>query len=78
MRWAISLTAILFSSAAAFGQSTNGTITGVITDASGAVVAGAKISVQNPDTGSMYAATSTGTGNYTVAQLPSGTYVLQV
>jgi Carboxypeptidase regulatory-like domain/TonB dependent receptor-like, beta-barrel len=78
MRWTISLTAILFLSVAAFGQSTNGTITGVITDASGAVVAGAKISVQNPDTGSMYAATSTGTGNYTVAQLPSGTYVLKV
>ncbi len=78
MKWTISLTAILFSfSAAAFGQSA-GTITGLVTDASGAVVAGAKISVQNPNTGAMYAATSTGTGNYTVAQLPTGTYTLQV
>jgi hypothetical protein len=77
MKWVISWTAILFS-AAAFGQSANGTITGLVTDMSGAVVASAKISVHNPDTGSMYTATSTGTGNYTVAQLPSGTYDLQV
>jgi Carboxypeptidase regulatory-like domain/TonB dependent receptor-like, beta-barrel len=71
------LTSILFT-AAAFGQSTNGTITGVVTDMSGAVVAGAKISVQNTGTGFTYTATSTGTGNYTVAQLPTGTYDLKV
>jgi hypothetical protein len=73
----ISLAAVL-GSVAAFGQSTNGTITGVITDASGAVVAGALISVRNVDTGSMYSGDSTGTGNYTVAQLPTGTYDLRV
>ncbi len=38
----------------AFGQSTNGTITGVVTDMSGAVVPGAMISVQNTGTGFMY------------------------
>src|SRR5690349_9325741 len=77
MRWIVPLVAIL-SSAAASGQSANGTITGLVTDMTGAVVAGAKISFHNPDTGSMYASTSTGTGNYTVPQLPTGTYDLQV
>jgi hypothetical protein len=77
MKLVMSLAATLLS-AAAFGQSANGTITGLVTDMSGAVVAGAKISARNPDTGSMYAAISTGTGNYTVAQLPTGTYDLLV
>lgn len=77
MRWAISLTAMLLS-VAAFGQAINGTITGVVTDVSGAVVAGATISVRNTDTGSMYQAVSTSTGNYTVAQLPTGRYDLTV
>ncbi|HEY7333577.1 MAG TPA: TonB-dependent receptor [Bryobacteraceae bacterium] len=63
---------------AAFGQAVSGTITGVVTDSSGAVVAGANISVLNKDTGFLYTATSTGTGNYTVAQLPTGTYDLKV
>jgi hypothetical protein len=73
------LSAVVFSlSAVALGQATNGSITGVVTDASGAVVPGAKISVTNTDTGFMYAATSTATGNYTVAQLPTGKYDLKV
>jgi hypothetical protein len=77
MRWILSFTASLCG-VVAFGQSANGTITGVVTDMSGAVVTGAQISVQNRDTGSMYSATSTNTGNYTVAQLPTGTYDLKI
>src|SRR5215831_17277556 len=77
MKWITSLTIILFSVRAS-GQSANGTITGVVTDMSGAVIAGAGISVQNTGTGFKYEATSTGTGNYTVAQLPTGTYDLQI
>ncbi len=77
MRWVIPMTAVLWS-VAAFGQSANGTITGVVTDMTGAVVTGAQISVQNRDTGAQYAATTTGTGNYTVTQLPTGTYDLKV
>jgi hypothetical protein len=79
MKSAALLSAILvITSAAAFGQSTNGAITGVVTDSSGAVVPGAKITAQNKDTGFVYNADSTGTGNYTVPQLPTGTYDLRV
>jgi hypothetical protein len=77
MRWFLAFTAALLS-VAAFGQSTNGSITGVVTDMSGAVVAGADITVRNSDTGFTYAANSTTTGNYTVPALPTGTYDLQI
>ncbi len=77
MKLAILLGAAILS-AAAFGQAINGTITGVVTDMSGAVVAGAQISAQNTDTGALYTATGTSTGNYTLAQLPTGTYDLKI
>ncbi len=77
MKWVLPVTAVLVS-ALALGQTTSGTITGVVTDSSGALVPGAAITVHNADTGFNYQATSTSTGNYTVAQLPTGTYDVQV
>jgi hypothetical protein len=65
-------------SLAAFGQAANGTITGTVLDPAGAVVAGADIQVKNTQTGVVYPATSTSTGNYTVTQLPPGTYEITV
>lgn len=75
--WLLAGTAVLFC-LGAFGQAVNGTITGVVTDSSAAVIGGAKISALNAGTGFLYTATSTATGNYTVAQLPTGTYDLKV
>src|ERR1700722_810852 len=63
---------------AAFGQSDRGTITGTISDPSGAVAAGAPIEIRNLDTGAVYQAGSSATGNYTLAQLPAGRYELTV
>jgi hypothetical protein len=62
----------------AFGQAGTGTITGVVTDQTGAVVAGANISAKNSDTGAVYPAASSNTGNYTLTQLPPGNYELDV
>jgi len=62
----------------AFAQSDRGTITGTIADPAGAVVAGAAIEAKNIATGVTYQAASTSTGNYTVAQLPAGTYEVSV
>jgi hypothetical protein len=79
MKCVFPLTAVfLVTSAVAFGQSANGTITGVVTDPSGAVVTAASITARNTGTGFVYTANSTGTGNYTVPQLPTGTYNLIV
>jgi len=57
-------------------QTGNGTITGVVTDPTGAVVANAAIEVKNTETGVVFRAVSTDTGNYTVPQLPIGSYEL--
>ncbi|HJT89172.1 MAG TPA: TonB-dependent receptor [Bryobacteraceae bacterium] len=63
---------------AAYAQSANGTITGTITDPAGAVVAGAMVQARNVETGALYPTASTTAGNYTIAQLPVGTYEVSV
>ncbi len=61
-----------------FGQTSLATVTGTISDPTGAVVANAPVSLKNVDNGQVYAAASTDTGNYTVTQLPIGDYDLTV
>src|SRR6516225_2835575 len=63
---------------AAFAQSDRGTITGTISDPAGAVVASAAIEARNTDTGAVYPVASSATGNYTIVELPAGTYELTV
>src|SRR5881296_2111545 len=63
---------------AASAQTDRGTITGTVSDATGAVIPGATIEAKNVATGAVYQAGSTETGNYTLAQLPAGTYELSV
>jgi hypothetical protein len=69
---------LLWAANCAFAQSDRGTITGTISDPAGAVVANASIEARNASTGAVYQAGSSGTGNYTLAQLPVGTYELSV
>jgi carboxypeptidase family protein/TonB-dependent receptor-like protein len=61
---------------AAFAQT--GTITGTVADPAGAVIANAAVEVKNLQTGAAYPAVSTETGNYTVSELPVGTYEVGV
>src|ERR1700681_3642291 len=63
---------------AMFGQSDRGTITGTVSDPAGAVVANVPIEARNAETGAVYQAGSSATGNYTLTQLPAGTYELSV
>ncbi|HLI85168.1 MAG TPA: carboxypeptidase regulatory-like domain-containing protein [Bryobacteraceae bacterium] len=69
---------LLCVAGSAFAQSDRGTITGTVSDPAGAVVSGAKIDAKNTQTGTVYNTVSTPTGNYTVSQLPAGTYQLAV
>src|SRR5262249_28303575 len=62
----------------AFGQGDRGTITGTVTDPSGAVVAAAKVTAQNSATGNILETISTSTGNFTLAQVPVGTWEVRV
>ncbi len=72
----IAVGCLLLVATAAFAQSDRGTITGTISDPAGAVIPGATIEVKNIQTGAVYQAASTATGNYTLAQLPVGVYEL--
>src|SRR5690242_14019643 len=68
----------LVFAACALAQSDRGTITGTVADPAGAVVPSAPIEVRNTETGIVYQAAASTTGNYTLAQLPAGTYELSV
>ena len=57
---------------------TTASITGVVSDQTGAVIAGATITVTNAENGAVRAAKSTESGNYTVTPLMPGRYVLKV
>src|SRR5215472_12287162 len=59
-------------------QSDRGTITGTVADPAGAVVASAPIEARNTETGILYQAETSTTGNYTLVQLPVGTYEVSV
>jgi len=60
----------------AFAQSDRGTMTGTVSDATGAVIPGVNVVAVNTETSARYETVSTETGNYTLAQLPSGPYQL--
>ena len=62
----------------AFAQSDRGTITGTVMDPAGAVVPGAPVEARNVQTGAVYQAAGSSTGNYTLSQLPTGTYEMSV
>ena len=63
---------------AALGQTVTGSITGVVTDPSGAVVVGAMVTAQNTATGTKAAAQTNAAGVYTIRFLPIGVYTLSV
>jgi carboxypeptidase family protein len=53
-------------------------ITGTVTDASGAAVPGAQVSLSNPQHGISHTANSNGSGDFVFASLPIGSYDLAV
>ena len=61
----------------AFAQD-RGSISGTITDTSGAVVPGAKVALQNPSTNLSRAVDSGSGGAYTFVNLPAGDYKVTV
>lgn len=56
------------------GQSFTGSISGLVTDPTGAVITGAAITITDIDKNSNYRTTSNATGFYSVSQLPPGNY----
>jgi hypothetical protein len=75
--WALAVCSFLLP-VIAFSQAGTGTIKGTITDPAGAVVANVAVEARNIETGVQYSTQSTGTGNYTLTQLPPGSYEVAV
>jgi hypothetical protein len=55
-----------------------GTITGTVLDPTKAIVANVPVEAKNANTGFVYKTVTSGTGNYTIAELPAGTYDISV
>src|SRR5882757_8480314 len=71
------LTAVsLFFAVAASAQSFRGSIRGKVTDPSGSVIAGAKVSAKNTGTGLTREAITGNDGGYVLAELPAGVYTV--
>jgi hypothetical protein len=78
MRSVLLVVCLFVAAFAGFAQSDRGTITGTVADPAGAVVANAAVEIRNVETGAVYQAGASATGNYTLAQLPAGQYQLSV
>lgn len=81
LRCAVALWVAMFSlSTGVWAQDglSNGSISGTVTDATGAVVAGAQVVLTSPDRAIVRKATTGGDGSFVVRELPSGTYQLTV
>jgi hypothetical protein len=77
-RLAVCAVALLLTGLMAFGQVGSGSITGTVSDQAGAVIPGATVEARNTETGVVFPGVSTSAGNYTISQLPVGTYVITV
>jgi hypothetical protein len=72
----LALTALLLSGGILFGQETRGSITGRITDPTGAVVAGVSVYATNTASNVVASTQSTSEGNYSIPYLLPGKYRL--
>src|SRR6267378_691918 len=77
--WYLSMTLLLGTmlvvlAAPVMGQAVNATLLGTVTDTSGGVVAGAKITITELKTGVVHSVTTNDSGNYEVSNLAPGQY----
>jgi Carboxypeptidase regulatory-like domain len=77
-RLSLALLLVLVALDSARAQTPTGTITGLVTDPSGAALAGAQVSIANRATGQTRILTTTREGHYSAAALPPGVYHVTV
>ena len=68
----------LMAPANSFAQGITGSIAGEVTDASGASLAGATVSIRQLDTNEVRTMTTSDRGSYSVPQLPPGNYAVTI
>src|SRR5262245_61533355 len=69
---------ILALAVCVWAQTANSRISGTVTDATGAVVSGAKVTAKNEATGVTYTQETTSAGLYAFPSLPVGNYAITV
>ena len=75
---AISFASLLILAPSASAQKATGTITGTVTDPSGAVVPGATVTIVNERTSTARSATTNEQGSFSFPEVDAGTYALTV
>jgi hypothetical protein len=74
----LALLVLSISPCALWAQTTNGSITGRVTDPSKAAIADAHVVAVNLGTSFRYESATNGSGDYALANLPPGTYRIEV
>ena len=72
--WLLLLAFLLAMPAGVFGQGYFGTVTGVLTDPTGAVIPGARVTLTDQEKGYTFNAASDGDGRYLYRSIPPGVY----
>ncbi len=77
-QWLVLAASLVLVAMPALAQRITATIRGAVTDSSGAIVAGAKVTVTNEATGLTRTQQSNSAGNYNFPELPVGSYRIEV
>jgi hypothetical protein len=64
--------------ARSYAQAVNATLLGTVTDSTGAILANARVTATNTGTATVYESVTNEAGNYTIPNLPPGTYSVTV
>ncbi len=73
--WMLAALTLLFAACTAgWAQGITGSITGTVTDSTGAVIQGAKVTITQIETNAVHTATTSAVGTYDVTLLPPGHY----
>ncbi len=74
----VALVLCLSTPTVSFAQALYGTVTGQVKDATGGAIPGAEVTIVNPSTNFTQTAVTNDVGNYTLRNIPDGTYTVRV
>jgi hypothetical protein len=78
LRSIVAILIVAFIGSVSYGQTFRGSLTGIVTDAQGAVVANASVQLKNPATDAVVDSKSNSAGEFNFPELQPGTYSLTV